>query len=411
MTATTAYRARWIVPVNARPIENGVLVVAGDRIVSVADRWSDPVIDLGDVALIPGLVNCHTHLEFSDLEQPLEPRDRFTDWIHSVIGYRNQRGSSVSAAIQRGLAESVAGGVTLLGDIATTGWTWSDYATVSAGPSVVVFQELLGLTAERAATQAQLGAEHLQATTRPSQLTAGLSPHAPYSVRPDLFDAAVAQCDRYHAPFAMHLAETTAERELLRSADGPFRTFLESLGLWQPELFGGRDLRPWLEAISNLPQGLIVHGNDLHADELAVLARAPHLTLVYCPRTHAAFGHSRHPWLDLLNLGGSVAIGTDSRASNPDLSLWAELQFLAAEYPQVAPHEILQLGTLAGARAFGRSRHTGSLTAGKRADVAVIELAAPGFSDPNRHLLAVGNRVVGTMIGGQWAFRQPGFGG
>ncbi|MDX1969905.1 MAG: hypothetical protein SFV23_22215, partial [Planctomycetaceae bacterium] len=88
MPTTTAYRARWIVPVDARPVEDGVLLEADGRIVSVMDRWSKPCVDLGNVALIPGLVNCHTHLEFSLLKQPIEPFQPFIDWIRAVLRYR-----------------------------------------------------------------------------------------------------------------------------------------------------------------------------------------------------------------------------------------------------------------------------------------------------------------------------------
>jgi len=426
--AITAYRARWIVPVDARPVRNGVLVISGGRIVRIAEEWPGPVTDLGDVALIPGLVNCHTHLEFSALTEPLSPGLPFTDWIRRVIGYRQKHPHIVPVAIRRGLAESLAAGVTLLGDIATAGWTWADYESVEPRPQMVVFQELLGLTAERVALQKTMldsagCAESSRRTASvvhrggprssahpTTQLDAphqGLSPHAPYSVHPELFAAATTIAAANSTPVAVHLAETAAERELLEEGQGEFREFLRSLGLWADGIFGGRSFAEWLHALAELPRALVIHGNHLNPTELAILARSPHVTLVYCPRTHAAFGHPPHPWRDLLAMGGSVALGTDSRATNPDLSLWRELQFLAAQHPGVPQHDLLKLGTLAGAKALGFVQETGSLTPGKRADVAAVALADPDHCDPVYRLLDAGNEISGTMLAGEWAVQPP----
>lgn len=399
----TAYRARWIVPGDGRPIENGVLVVSQGHILQVTERWSGPEVDLGEVALIPGLVNCHTHLEFSGLDQPLAPLAPFTAWIRAVIAARRTAAIPTGAAIQRGLAESLAGGVTLLADIATTDWQPSDYQSQTPAPQTIVLQELLGLSDERVAEQQRLADAVLNSQDAGTSSPVGLSPHAPYSTHPLLLQDALRLTTASRVPVAVHLAETEAELELLQRGTGEFREFLESLGLWRAELFGGRTVRDWLEALSDHPRPLVIHGNYLTLDDLAVLARNPHMTLIYCPRTHAAFGHRPHPWLDLLALGGSVAVGTDSRASNPDLSLWRELQFLAETYADVSRFTVLKLGTLNGARALGRAAHCGSLTVGKRADVAVVRLDDPGFQTPQHDLFAPGNRIAATMIGGVWA--------
>ncbi len=400
-------RAKWIVPVDGRPIDGGVVVVQGGRIVTVGDDRGGNLVDLGEVAIVPGFVNPHTHLEFSALPAPLSPGLPFTGWLKRVIQYRREHPGIVREAIQAGLKEAAASGTTLIGDIATTGWSPGDYqlddGDRSVGPRVVVFQELLGLSPERieplcARADTQLCDDAVGSIARQM-----LSPHAPYSVHPDVVEHAISLTAAHRGrTLAMHLAETAAERELLESGGGEFRTFLEEVGVWQPNLFGGRSYRDLLESLGDLPRGLIVHGNDLRDKELMRLAQFPHLTTVYCPRTHAAFGHPPHPWLTLISLGGTVAIGTDSRASNPDLSMWNELQFVAEQFPDVPHHTLLKLGTLAGASALGLRAECGSLTPGKRADFAVIELRDPAFRDPNFDLFAPGNRVIGTMIGGRW---------
>ncbi|MDP1798639.1 MAG: amidohydrolase family protein [Planctomycetaceae bacterium] len=398
-------RAKWIIPVDGRPIEGGSVSLQGGRILAVGEDVRTDTVDLGEVAIVPGFVNAHTHLEFSALPAPLSPGLPFTDWLKRVIQYRREHPSVVRDAIQAGLKESVAGGTTLIGDIATSGWTPQDYeGAASKGPRVVVFQELLGLSPERIAPLCALAETHLGDDPAGPIARRMLSPHAPYSVHPQVLDHAISlTAPQRGRTLAMHLAETASERELLETGGGEFRDFLQDMGVWQPDLFGGRSYGDILESLGDLPRGLIVHGNDLRDKELMRLAQFPHLTTVYCPRTHAAFGHPPHPWLTLLSLGGTVAIGTDSRASNPDLSMWNELQFLAERFPDVPHHTLLKLGTWAGATALGLRSDCGSLTPGKRADFAIIELRDPAFRDPNFDLFAPGNRVIGTMIGGEWA--------
>ena len=404
------YQAKWIVPVEGRPLEGGVIAVHDGRIVTVGGAAPASAIDLGEVAIIPGLVNAHTHLEFSALAEPLSPELPFTAWLQRVVAYRREYPAVVSQAIEQGLSEAVAGGTTLIGDIATSGWTPQDYLLPGrVGPRIVVFQELLGLSPERIEPLQQLAEMHLRDEADGPIARRMLSPHAPYSVHPDVLEHVIQQTATQRGrTLAIHLAETAAERELLASGSGEFRTFLEKMGVWQEHVFGGRSYIDLLEQLSELPRGLIVHGNDLRDQELLRLAQFPHLTMVYCPRTHAAFGHPPHPWLTLLSLGGSVAIGTDSRASNPDVNLWNEVQFLAERFPDVPHHTLLKLATLNGASALGLRSECGSITPGKRADFAIVSLRDPAFRDPNFDLFAPGNHVVGTMIGGQWAIDPRG---
>jgi cytosine/adenosine deaminase-related metal-dependent hydrolase len=407
-----SYRARWVIPVSGPPVANGIVVVHGERLVGVHRLRRADTVDLGDAAILPGLVNCHTHLEFSRLERPLEPMTPFTEWIRRVVGYRRElasaaaarpgseagAGGAVGEAIRLGLAEALRGGATLVGEIATTGWTWDDDRR---GPDCVVFQELLGLTGDRISGLLE---QATQFVARASALhrTAGLSPHAPYSVHPELFRRTVALARSTRVPVAMHLAETEAERELLVDGTGEFQELLNDFGLWQPELFGGRSWSEFLEPLSELEHPLVIHGNHLDDDALRFLAQHPHMTLVYCPRTHAAFGHPPHPWQRLIALGGSVALGTDSRASNPDLSLWAELQFLTQLRPDVSQLELLRLATLAGARALGRSRDHGSLDAGKLANLLVVGPVPDDGPALHRELITPGSTLRGVMCRGEW---------
>jgi cytosine/adenosine deaminase-related metal-dependent hydrolase len=133
---------------------------------------------------------------------------------------------------------------------------------------------------------------------------------------------------------------------------------------------------------------LVIHGNYLDAVEFDWLQNHPQVSVVYCPRTHAYFQHAPHPWREMLERGINVALGTDSRGSNPDLSLWREMQFLATTFPDVDPARILAMGTRRGAAALGRDSEQGTLEPGKQALLASVPLPTTPDSDPYRLLFA-----------------------
>lgn len=375
---TVTYRARYVFPVVAPPIENGCVEVRGGRVVSVgAWRNQANAKDLGDVAILPALVNAHTHLEFSDLSEPLgQPEMVFTEWIGEVLKQRSSRPPTeeqAARAIGDGANESSEAGVELLGEIATA----ENIPNGLRQCCGVRFLELIdvGASPERLAQLASTAGDYLRNSALPSGWRAGLSPHAPYTASPALLDIAVRLSQESSAPLAMHLAETRDELQLMRDRSGPFRDLLEKRGVWRPDAILQRPL-DYLERLAGSHRGLVVHGNYLDQEEREFLA-AQHdkLSLVFCPRTHAFFGHESYPLAELLDAGVHVAIGTDSRASNPDLSLWNELRFIAAHFPGLSPETILKLGTTHGAVALGYTEGYGSIQPGSIAKFAVVEVA------------------------------------
>lgn len=406
-TATAAIRARWVFPVDGPPIENAVVELDDGRIAAVrAAVGREPdALDLGEVAVIPGLVNVHTHLEFSGLRQPLGPPAPFAEWIRAVVANRRERGGSRPEDVRAGLSECAAGGTTTAGEIATPGWSAECFGP--GAPRAVVFRELIALDTDAAAQQLDVAREHLSTFTTHPHVRPGISPHAPYSVRPDLFASLVELAARHGAPLAFHLAETREELELLERGTGPLVDLFRSTGFWREGVIapGTRPL-DYLQTLAAAPRSLVIHGNYLDVEEIDLLARSPNLTLVYCPRTHAYFAHAPHPWRMVLERGGRMALGTDSRASNPDLSLWGEIQFLRRQFPEMDAALLLRLGTLDGARALGLDDQIGSLTAGKLADLAVISLCPVEPRDPHDVLFGEA-RVMATMKDGEWISGSP----
>ncbi|MDB5388136.1 MAG: Aminodeoxyfutalosine deaminase [Planctomycetaceae bacterium] len=218
-------RARWLFPVAGPPIENGVLEIQNGQITASHPQSDANTIDLGNVGLIPGLVNAHTHLEFSDLAQPIQPAKPFTSWIRALVAVRRSQPAEASA-IQSGLQECWRTGATAIGEIATQDWSAANYHHSSV--DCTVFREILGLRRERIAEQLEVARNWLaKSTDRDTKFVRGLSPHAPYSVHPELYQSLVELANEQRSPVAVHLAETRAELELLNQGTGEFVEMLQ----------------------------------------------------------------------------------------------------------------------------------------------------------------------------------------
>jgi cytosine/adenosine deaminase-related metal-dependent hydrolase len=397
--------ARWVFPADAPPLERGKVTVRGDRIAAVnAHGVRSADIDLGNAALLPGLVNAHTHLDLSGLRGRCPPTPDFTAWLRGVIRHRRaQTPEAIACDIREALQECCRCGVTLIGDIAGAGTNPADLIDTSL--RTVVLREVLGLSEERAqrawedivATKDLLGKPTWWQGNEFTGSRSGLSPHAPYSVHSWLFRRIAARAQNERFPVAIHLAETREELQLLEKHEGPFVSFLSELGVWHPQGLCSNPAEI-LAAYSGAGPVLLVHGNYLDASEPI----PPNATVVYCPRTHAAFGHASHPFREFLARGVRVALGTDSLASNPDLDILAEARFVCGKYPDVAGAALLRMITLGGAEALGWADEAGSLTPGKSADLVVVPLPAKETDDPYRLVFESSLPVQKTLFRGAW---------
>lgn len=395
VTYSRTLTARWIFPVAGPPLENGTVTIRDaiiEAVTPLGDRSADE--DLGNAAIIPGLVNAHTHLDLTGARGQIPPTDadHFTDWLLGVIAYRRSRSAEqVRADIRIGLAECLRYGTTLLGDITADGGSWD--AIAAAQVRGVVFRELIGLSAERAEATREAGWAWYEAHLETETCKPALSPHSPYSARESLLTGG-----DMGLTVAIHLAESPGELELIRSQTGPFVPFLQKLGAMD-ETGLSRSIDRIISANRSTAHALFVHANYLPPET----ARYFHggMSIVYCPRTHAAFNHPPHPFRDFLSRGARVCLGTDSLASNPDLDILAEARLVHQLYPDFAADRLLRMVTLSGAEVLGWSTVCGSLEAGKSADLVVVPLP-DREAGPFESLMAnhVGERR--TMFRGSW---------
>ncbi len=390
------YRARWILPITAPPVRDGWVDVAGDAIHAVGGRgavspYDPPVaeIDLGDVALLPGLVNAHTHLELSGHGDASPPAESMPAWARTLVQRVIADGGLHADAIPGAVAELHAAGTVLVGDI---GNTLAALPALDAGRvDAVLFQEQLGFDVAPEEADAITTRLADQIAERASgadgdRLTLRGAAHAPYSVSPALFRALVKGLP---GPRAVHLAESREEIDFLRNGHGPWRALLEARGRWDPAwrlpATGPVDYLATLGWLRD--DTLAVHGVQLGPEDLKRLAAAG-TTLVTCPRSNQWTGAGEPPVADFYASGVRVAIGTDSLASAPDLNLFAELAELRRLAPAVPASRLLRSATLHGAAALGRVETLGAITPGRRASLIAVDL--PGALDDVEQYLVGG---------------------
>lgn len=381
------YRARWVVPIDQPPIEGGWVRIEGGVIRNVGAGVPDgPAEDLGDAAILPGLINAHTHLELSWLAGRVPPAESMAGWIRTMMAARREapHQDDQRAAASDALATARAQGTIAFGDISNT--------LITAGPladahvPAVVFHEVLGFLPAGADERALRAADAVGDAVRPP-VVAGLAPHAPFSTSPDLIAAVVREAVARRMPASVHLGESPEEIELLRSGAGPLRELLEDLGVWNEHWqTPACDPVAYLDGLGALTPGLlVVHCTQLNRRALATLAERG-AVIVSCPRSNRWTGVG-DPVLDAFYASGAVvALGTDSLTSAPSLDMFDELA-AARRVSTVEDGVLLESATRSGARALGLDAAYGRIAPGLRAPLLAVDVPV-GIADVQEYLVA-----------------------
>lgn len=406
----TRYRAAWLLPISGPPLRDGWVDIADGRVSAIgsgerenaaapgADAPSAEVgptfrsgeRDLGDVVILPGLVNAHTHLELSYLRDAVPPASTFIEWIRTVVGLRrtqpDPRSATILDAVDRAIAEAHASGTLIVGDISNTLVTVD--ALMRSTLSAVVFYELLRFNCPDPDAIVDEALARIATLITNDAVRVALAAHAPYSVAPALFRSIRRAADRHpRVPYTVHLSESREEVQFIERGDGPWRTFLEEVGVWDPGWRpSGESPVEYLNRHEFLgPRVLAVHGVQMSASDLRALAAAG-VTLVTCPRSNQRTGAGVPPIASFYESGVRVAVGTDSLASTPDLNLFAELAAVRAVAPSVPARAILDSATRTGAQALGFDDY-GTIEPGMRTPLLAVSIP-PGTDDVEEYLLS-----------------------
>lgn len=378
--------AAHVLPIESAPLASAWVDVSQGRVGAVGTgahgHASTPApareIDLGEVVLLPALVNAHTHLELSHLRGRVPPASNFLAWVKTMLAARQSGPPATDAEIGAALTEAERTGTGAIGDIGNT--LVAVPALRASGLDAWHFHEVLGFRGGNGAAKAQEAWQQADARSAAGaaeggRVRCGVAPHAPYSTAPDLIAGVVSALDA--APdrrSSLHLAESAEELQLLADGTGPWRTLLETFGTWDPSWHvpACSPVR-YLEDIGALhPRLLIVHATQATADDLRRLA-ASQATLVLCARSNAWVGAGVPPVADAFAAGCRIAIGTDSLASVANLNLFHELAALRAIAPSVPARALLHAATRGGAESLGFG-HLGGIAAGRSARLLVVSL-------------------------------------
>lgn len=409
-------RARVVYPVDSPPIENGAIWIGEGKIRQVGraedvrPATQDPVIDLGDSILLPGLVNAHCHLDYTNFARHIPPPASFTDWIKQLISLKaGWSYTDFAESWLQGQRQLIEFGTTTVGNIASVPELLSDVLPEMA-VRTTCFREMITVRSRSSARELVSSAIQDFSNIHNPRYHPGLSPHAPYSTTQELVSLTATACRELHWKWSMHLAESAEEQAMFAQRSGAMFQWLKS----QREMGDCGALSPfqWLEATGALsPDLLLAHVNVIEPEEISRLAKTG-TQVVHCPRSHDYFAHPKFPYESLRSAGVPICLGTDSlvsvrcgKAHPPALNLFAEMQTFASFHPGVAPQQILQHATEDGARALGWDQ-VGALKPGFVADL--ISIPWTGDARAAAHAILHHQGPVSTsMVDGCWLKPPP----
>lgn len=407
-------RARAVLPVSRPPIENGAIRISGNRIIEIGP-WKDfssangdDVIDLGETILLPGFINAHCHLDYTDMSGEIPPQKSFTDWINLMLAAKG--GWNYSE-----FAESWLHGARMLLRTGTT--TVVDFEAVpellpdawSATPlRVFSLFEMTGVKSRRdprAILQDNLA--HI-ARLPGGRCRPGLAPHASYSTNPELLRLAAETARQRHWPLAIHIAESAQEFEMFTNRRGVMYEWLRRNERDMSDCGRGSPVQHADRCGVLNENCLAVHVNYLAKGDAKLLANRK-ASVVHCPRSHFYFRHQKFPFSTLSRAKVNICLGTDSLATvykTPrqavELNMCDEMQAFASAHPEVSPERILRMATANGARALGMAGQSGELSERALADIIAIPFKGKikGAYDA-----AINHRggVAASLIDGEWA--------
>lgn len=410
--ADTIIRARWIIPVEGPDtvLEHHALVIRDGLIAAIlpsADlpgRWqADEDIDLPDHALMPGLINAHTHAAMN-LFRGLADDLPLMTWLEEHIWPAEGQWVSedfVHEGTRVALAEMIRSGTTTFADMYFFPEAIARSAQ-EAGLRATIFSPILDFPT----AMAQGPDEYLRLAIAAHDnwrheplIHIGFGPHAPYTVSDEPLQKIVTYAEELDAPIMMHVHETAGEVAMAveNTGERPLGR-LDALGLLTPRL-------------------LAVHMTQLEEAEIRLLAETG-VSVIHCPESNLKLASGFCPIEQLRRAGVNLALGTDGAASNNDLDMIGEMRTAALLAKGVAgaadampAHTVLEMATLGGARALGLDQQTGSLLTGKQADVIAVdlgELESQPLFDPCAQIVYTCSRhqVTHSWVAGRCLMRE-----
>ncbi len=401
ITGPYAIPFRALLPMTGEPKENGCLIIDGGKVQEILDGPPPgglPSFGDGQALVLPGFVNAHSHLALSALRGRLCRRERFTDWVRDLLKENALIDANERArAFRQAAGEMLFSGVSAIGDYLGEEDELAGYAALSQRQ--VLFIETLGFNSVKAREVMGRVRNRLAAGAPGRLIRFGLAPHAPYSVSRELFSLLTRLAGEEGLRLSCHVAEFAEEVRFLRKGGGEMEAFLKERSAYDEE-FQPPGVSPlkYLAETGVLRGLAAVHLNHIAGDH--ELLRRHGASAVFCPGSTRWFG--RDTWMpvrDLLDLGVSVGLGTDSLASNESVNFFRELRTAEAMLPAVSRMELLEMATRGGAKAL--ALESGVVAPGRPADLIGLIPHREPASWQDVPFEAARNRVDWHIIDGQ----------
>jgi cytosine/adenosine deaminase-related metal-dependent hydrolase len=409
-------RAKIVLPITAPPIEDGAVLVSAGKIRAVVP-WKNfsrhasrithhETVDLGEVILLPGLINAHCHLDYTDMAGEISPVKKFTDWIAAITALKaNWNYSDYAQSWLHGAHQLLKTGTTTVADIEAVPELLPE--VWEATPlRVFSFLEMTGIKSRRPPRDILREALRTISALRHPRHRALLSPHAPYSTPPELLRLTAKIIGKKNSRACIHVAESAQEFEMFQNARGEMHDWLARNGRDNSDCGLGSPVAHLARQKLLGENVLAVHVNCLARGDTKLLKKTH---VVHCPRSHDYFGHPKFERARLAAAGANLCLGTDSLATTrkdgkqkPVLDMFAEMRSLADSDKKISPEEILRMATVNGARALGLAGKIGELKKNAFADLIAIPFAGK-IANVHAALIAHTGSVSASMIEGRWA--------
>lgn len=407
------FRAKYLLTSPSTIIENGAVVIRNNKI-DFAGSFSDisrnqlkSIADLGNSAIVPGLINAHAHLELTHLDGKIDFTGSFADWIRKIIeAKKTWTEQECSLSVRAGIKKCIEAGTTTIADVTRNGFSLKELQKSKLRK--IVFYEVINFNPSQAETVVRDFKTRMNGMKGVPLLETGIFPHSPYTASKELYTQCSTVSDELKMLISTHISETDEEIDFLTKGAGNLADLLNDLNMLKEWVAPG--LRPiaYLENLGILKSNvLLAHCNFVSHEELMMIKRAK-APVVFCPKSHRYFQHKNHPFRELLDHNINTALGTDSLASNDSLSILDEMKHLYNEESDMEPQDIFSMGTVGGASALGLRERIGRLEPGFEADITVIQLPEADNEDFYEKLFSQESHCILSLVSGSLCFDKHG---
>ncbi len=361
--------SKCILPIIQKPIVDGALLINKHRILDIG-LYSNIIkkypsvekVDLSEYIILPGFVNCHSHLELSALKDKVKYNGSFADWIRKVITLKAKLSKNdIVLAIRDGISQLWESGVVAVADICSNGLAFQEL--ISSNLIGRVYWEYIALKPNEVKEKLNKIDEQISHYSYADNISHGISPHSPYTLCSKAFREVTSYIRQKSYHSAIHLGESSEEESFFNSRSGELFSFINSYNPVEKDInntypLSYLDIKKYLTKSS-----IIIHLNILDDREISIIKRL-NLSIIHCSRSHSFFSHPEFKMDKLIKNGINIALGTDSLASNYSLNFFEELRQVKENFCQLTPEQVINLATINGARALKLNNGLGIIKKG-----------------------------------------------